>query len=97
MFGFGALYGDGFLQDEAGTEVFGADVLVGGEGFRSALLEDCALVKQVGAVRDRQSLTHIVVGDDDTDVLVLQFRDDELDVLHGYRIHTGANGVHPTG
>ena len=30
-----------------------------------------------------------MVGDDDTDVLVLQFRDDELDVLHGYRIHTG--------
>ena len=82
MFGFGALYGDGLLQDEAGTEVFGADVLVGGEGFRSALLEDCALVKQVGAVRDRQSLTHIVVGDDDTDVLVLQFRDPHRRTVH---------------
>ncbi len=55
MFGFGALYGDGFLQDETGTEVLGADVLVGGEGFRRTLLEDSAFVKEIGAVGDRQT------------------------------------------
>ena len=52
------------------------------------MLEDGSLVKQVGPVSDGQGLTDIVVSDDDTYILVFEFRDNELDVLHGNRVNS---------
>jgi len=78
----------GALEDEAGTEVLGADVFVSGEFFRGPFLKDGTLVEEVGAVRDGEGFTHVVVGDDDADVAVLELGDDVLDVLHGDGIDT---------
>ena len=89
MLGLGPFDGDGFLQDKTRTQVLGAHILVRGKGFRRTLLEDGAFIKEIGTVGDRKRLTDIVVCDDDTDVLVLELGDDELDVLHGDRIHAG--------
>ena len=85
----GAFYGLGTLEDEAGSEVLGADVFIGGKLLRSAFLEDDALVKQVGAVCDGKGLTNVVVRDDDTYVAVLEFGDDLLDVLNGDGVNAG--------
>ena len=87
--GLGAEEGVGALEGEVRTKVLGADFIISCEGFRSAALEDGSLVEQIGAVNDGERLTHIVVGDDDTDILVFQFCDDVLDVLHGDRVDTG--------
>ena len=91
--GAGALDGLGALEDEAGTEVFRADVLVGGQFLRRALLEDHAFIQQIGPVGDGEGLTDVVVGDDDADIAVFQLRDDVLDVLHGDRVDPGEGFV----
>ena len=86
---FGAGEGIGPLQDEVGAEVFGADLVVGGEGLRGAGLKDRAFVEEIGAVDDGEGLADIVVGDDYAYVLVLQLGDDVLDVLDGNRVDSG--------
>ena len=93
VFGFGPLYGDRFLQDETGAEVLCAHILVSSKGFRCALLEDSAFIEQVGTVGDRKGLANIVVSDDDTDILVFEFGDDELNVLHSNRVYSGERFV----
>ena len=89
MFSLRPFDGDGFLEDEARTQIFRADVFVGRKGFRGALLEDGSFIKQVSPVSDREGLANIVVGDDHTDILVFQFGDDELYVFDGDRVDSG--------
>src|SRR3989449_6625904 len=45
--------------------------------------ENLALVQDVGAIGDRERLTHVVVGDQDADAPVAQAPDDLLDVADG--------------
>ena len=87
--GLGAEEGVGALEDEVRAKVLGADFVVCREGFRSAALEDGSFIEQVGTVDDGESLTHIVVGDDDSDILVFELCDDVLDVFNRNWIDTG--------
>lgn len=63
--------------------------LVGGQFLGQSLKEDTSFKEQVGTVGDRQRLLHVMVGDEDADVAVLQSPHDMLDVLHGNRVDTG--------
>ena len=56
--------------------------------FGSTLEEDVAIEQQIGTVGQTKRFQSIVVGDEDTDVLVLQLPHDVLDVLHGNRVDT---------
>ena len=83
------LEGVGALEHEVRAEVFGADLIIGGKGFRGTALENVALVEEVGTVDDGKGLPDIVVSDDYPDVLVLELGNDVLDVLHGNRVNAG--------
>ena len=48
----------------------------------STCFKDFTLVKEVGTVGNGESLINIVVGDDNTDILILQGRNDTLDILY---------------
>ena len=63
---------DGLSELEVLSQVFLADLRVGGQLFSRAALQDAAFVEQVGPVGDGQGLVDVVVGDDDADVLGLQ-------------------------
>ena len=51
--------------------------------------ENLALEEEVSAVGDLQCLVHIVVGDEDADVFVLESPDDILNLLNGNRVNSG--------
>ena len=80
-------------QDEAVAQVLLAHHLVLRQLLGRALEEDFPLEQEVGAVGDAERLLHVVVGDEDADVLVLQFPDDLLDVLHGDGVDAGKGFV----
>ena len=58
--------------------------LLGCTGF-----ENLTLVEEIGAVGDGQRLVNVVVGDDYTDILILQRRNDTLNILYGDRVNAG--------
>ena len=60
--------------------------LIGGQLLGAAGLEDFALEEQVGAVGDGERLIDVVVGDDDSDIFVLERGHDALNILDGDRI-----------
>ena len=70
-------------QDEAVAQVLLAHHLVLRQLLGRALEEDFPLEQEVGAVGDAERLLHVVVGDEDADVLVLQFPDDLLTPAKG--------------
>ena len=74
-------------------EVFLAHNLVFSELLGSALEEDFSFEEQVGTVGDGECLVDVMVGDEDSDVAVLQLPDDLLDVLHGNRVDAGERFV----
>ena len=84
--GFRTKEGRRSFEDEVRAKIFGADFVICCKGFRRAALEDRSLVEKVGAVDDGESLADVMVGDYDSDILVLEFRYDLLDVLHGNRV-----------
>jgi hypothetical protein len=51
--------------------------------------EHAAVIDDVGAVADAQSLAHVVVSDEHTDLALFQEADDFLDVEHGYGVDAG--------
>lgn len=57
--------------------------LIGGQLLGAAGLEDFALEEQVGAVGDGERLIDVVVGDDDSDIFVLERGHDALNILDG--------------
>lgn len=73
-------------EDEIFAEVDLADFLVSGELFGCPGAEQFALNLDVGAVADGERLSDVVVGDEDSDVLVFEVRDDFLYVVDGYGV-----------
>ena len=59
VFGESALDRGGTLQDETRAKIFGADILVGHERGRRALLKNRALVQKVGTVGDGKSFADV--------------------------------------
>ena len=89
MLGAGLLDGRRTLENEAGTQVLGTDILVVCQFLRRAGLENRTFVKKIGPVNDSHRFTDIVVSNDDADILVLELRNNILDILHRNRIDTG--------
>ena len=85
----GLFSGGGALQYEVGPKIFRADILVRSQCCRSPFLKDGTFVQEICPVSDGERLTHIVVGDDHADVLVLELGDDELYVFHCDRVNSG--------
>src|SRR3954466_15067352 len=54
-----------------------------------AFHQDLAGIDDVGAISQRQSLAHIVVGDQNADAAGGEVADELLNVDHGFRIDTG--------
>ena len=52
-------------------------------------LQNTAVVKQIGPVGDRKCFLYIVVGNQNTDVLILQFLYDILNIFDCDRVYTG--------
>ena len=80
-------------QNETVTQVFLADNLVLGQFFRSSLEEDLSFKQQVSTVSNAQGFLHVMVCNQNTDVLVFQFPDDVLDIFHGNRVYSGKRFV----
>src|SRR5262245_6736216 len=76
------------FETEAPSEIDLPDLLVLGQVSRSSLSKDPAFANEIGAIRDLQGFSNIVIGDEDPDPAVLQDRDESLDL--GYR-----DGVDP--
>src|SRR5688500_13526234 len=74
------------LQTEVLPEVDFSYALIINDFFRLAVGEDGAFVDDVSAVADAESLSHIMIGDDDADPPLFQEPDDLLDLEHGDRI-----------
>ena len=87
--GFGTKESGGALQDEVRTKILGADFVVGGQFLRGSALENRTLVQKVRPVYDCEGLSHVVVCDDNSDILVFELGDDILDILDSNRVHTG--------
>src|SRR5690606_14604491 len=63
--------------------------LVGKYLLGTAFGDDMAVVDDVGLVADIQGLTHVMVGDEHADALVLEVLDDLLDIVHRDRVDPG--------
>jgi hypothetical protein len=53
------------------------------------VLKDLAFNEQVGTVADGEGFRHVVVGNEDTDILVFEFGYNSLYVLNGNGVNTG--------
>src|SRR5438445_4832755 len=71
------------LEGELLAEVDFSGYRIAGDLAGRARHENLALVQDVGAIGDRERLTHVVVGDQDADAPVAQAPDDLLDVADG--------------
>src|SRR5256885_16930242 len=71
------------LEGELLAEVDFSGYRISGDLAGRARHENLALVQDVGAIGDRERLTHVVVGDQDADAPVAQAADDLLDVAVG--------------
>src|SRR2546428_843388 len=71
------------LEGELLAEVDFSGYRIAGDLAARARHENLALVQDVGAIGDRERLTHVVVGDQDADAPVAQAPDDLLDVADG--------------
>ena len=63
-------------QLEALAEIKAAHVGIGDQSLRAARKQDLGIVDDAGAVHDIVRLGHIVIGDEDADVALLQFADE---------------------
>lgn len=77
------LYPAFLFQFEVPAEVVLAHYGVGSQLLGGAVEEYLALKEQIGAVGNHQGLVHIVVGDEDTDVLIFEPPHHVLNLLHG--------------
>ena len=77
-----------FAELEGAAKIFLAHHRILGKNLGRSLEEDASLEEKVGAVGDAQRLLHIVVGDKNTDVLVLEFPHYILNILYGNRVDT---------
>src|SRR5579864_9297552 len=77
------------LKVEILAKIYATDFSIGAQRFGSAGAEDFPVIDDVGAVRDCQSLTDVVIGDQDTDPGVFQIEDDALQLQHLDRIDSG--------
>jgi len=100
----GALDGLRTFKHKSGTEILRTDVVIGGKGLRCPFLKDGSFVKEVCTVRDGECFANIVVCYDDSDITVLEFCDDILDILDGDGVNAGErlvkkdeSGVHGEG
>src|SRR2546430_2394804 len=77
------------LEGELLAEVDFSGYRIAGDLAARARHENLALVQDVGAIGDRERLTHVVVGDQDADAPVAQAPDDLLDVADGDGVDAG--------
>ena len=70
-----------FAEFERVGQIAIAHNLVGCQFFGATMKEDFPFKEQVGAVGDAQSFFNIVVGDENTNVAVLEFPDNILNVF----------------
>ena len=87
--GFGTKEGVRTLEHEIRTKIFRAHLVIGCKSFRSSALKDGSFIQEIGSVDDGEGFAHIVVGDYDTDVLILELGDDVLDIFHRNRVDSG--------
>jgi hypothetical protein len=60
-----------------------------GDCRRIAGDQNLSIHNDVAAVADGQRLAHVMIGDEDPDVPLLELQNDVLDLAHGNRIHPG--------
>ena len=65
------------------------NLLIGGQLLCCTVFENTAFEEEIGSVCDVQRFLHIVVGDEDTDVLGTQLFHNALDVFHRDGVHAG--------
>src|SRR5262245_26203595 len=70
-------------QIERLAQVNSTNLGVGREAFRDSLPKDLAFLDDVGAIRDLQCFSDVVIGDQDADAFRAKLRDDSLDFEHG--------------
>ena len=90
----GQAHGSGGSGRDASEREFLAEVDLAGLGVVRQLAgraggQDLAVVQDVRAVRDRERLADVVVGDQHSDTAVLEPADDLLDVADGDRVDAG--------
>ena len=78
-----------FLEFEVATEVVLADDGVSSQFFRCSVEEDFSLKEEVSSVGNHECLVHVMVGDEDADVLGLESPNDVLNLLHSDGVYTG--------
>ena len=76
-------------QHKAVAQILFTHNLILGQLFRCTLEKNLSFEQQVGAVGDTKGFLYVVVGNQDTNILVLQFPHDLLNVFYGNRVDTG--------
>src|SRR5947209_8051171 len=71
------------------TEVHALDLRIATKHIRPPRPKDFAVIDNVRAISDYQSLTHIVVRHENANSRPLQMKDDPLQLKHLYRIDAG--------
>ena len=82
-----------FVKFETLAQVLGFDGRIGGQFLGRAVEQDTSFVKQICTVCNTERLVNVMVGDEDTDVTVLQVPYHALNLLNGDRIDTGKRFV----
>ena len=77
------------FQFEVPAQVQPPHFLIICQFFGGTVFIDFSLDHQVGAIADGKGFRYIVIGDQDPDILVFQFGNDRLYILHGNGIDTG--------
>ena len=73
-------------QDETVTQILFTHNLVFGKFFGGTLEQNLSFEQQIGTVGNTQGFLHVVVGNQNTDVLIFQLLDNVLNVFYGNQI-----------